>query len=211
MHSAVKASLVANTGRPDSDEVRLRRCTRAKLLSVHSILDLDRKLLVTTKATRPFSLLSPHARTRLNTHPGQGTTCPPTPPFPQRQACQELLLHPPFGTRIHHPEYAKRLTSGMIGVVSLSFDEGMPWTDSACCSLPPRRQRQLVARHQPSRRRHFQDMKQSRRTEVSTQAYICHNLYALNSSILRLSQWELSGKLSGKVGKSGNWESGKMT
>jgi hypothetical protein len=80
MRSAVKASLVADTSRPDSDagEVTLRWCARAKLLSVLSIPDLDRKLLVTTKATRPFSLLSLHACTRLNTHPGQGTTCPPT-------------------------------------------------------------------------------------------------------------------------------------
>ncbi len=59
MRSAVAASVVADTGRPDSDEVRLRRCARAKLLSVRSIPDLDRKLLVTTKATRPFSRLSP--------------------------------------------------------------------------------------------------------------------------------------------------------
>jgi hypothetical protein len=165
MRSAVKASLVADTGRPDSDEVRLRRCARAKLLSVRSIpdLDLDRKLLVTTKATRPFSLLSPHASTRLNTHPGQGTTCPPTPHCPPREACVPRAPPPSaLWIRIHHPEYAKRLTRGMICVISLSFDEGMPWTDSACCSLPPRRQRQMVARHRPSTtgRNHFQDMKQ---------------------------------------------------
>ena len=59
MRSAVAASLVADTGRPDSEEVRLRRCARAKLLSVRSIPDLDRKLLVTTKATHPLSLLFP--------------------------------------------------------------------------------------------------------------------------------------------------------
>ncbi len=100
-------------------------------------------------------------------------------------------VHRPFGIRNHNPEYAKRLTSGMICVVSLSFDEGMPWTDYACCgSLPPRQRWQMVARHHPSPRSHFQDMKLWRSTEVSTQAYICHILYALNSSILRLSAVE---------------------
>ncbi len=82
MRSAVKASLVAGTGSPDSDEVRLHWCVRAKLLSVHSIPDLGP-------------------------------------------------------------------------------------------------------------RSHLHDMKQLRRTEVSTQAYICNNLYALNPVILRLSQWEI--------------------
>jgi hypothetical protein len=48
------------TGRPDSDEVRLRRCARAKLLSVRSIPNLDLKLLVTTKLTRPLHLISTH-------------------------------------------------------------------------------------------------------------------------------------------------------
>jgi hypothetical protein len=61
MRSAVKASLVADTSCPNSDEVRLCRRAQAKLLSVRSIPDLDRKLLVTTKATRPLSLLS-HTR-----------------------------------------------------------------------------------------------------------------------------------------------------
>ncbi len=51
--------MVADTCSPDSEEVRLRRCARAKLLSVRSIPDLDRKLLVTTKATHPLSLLFP--------------------------------------------------------------------------------------------------------------------------------------------------------
>ncbi len=156
MRAGVKSSLVSDTGRPDSDKVRLCQCA----LSVRSIPNLDHRLLVINKATRPLSLVSTHARTRLNTHPGQGTSYPPTQPCPQRQASTELLLHRPFGIRNHHPEYAKRLTSGIICVVLLSFDEGMPWTDSACCgSLPSRRQKQMVARHQPSPRSHFHDMK----------------------------------------------------
>ncbi len=101
MRSAIKASLAADTCSPYSKQVRLCRCALARLLSVRSIPYLDRKLLVTTKATRPFSLLSPHARTRLNTHPGQETTCPPTPPCLQRQACQGLLLHRPL-MRVFH-------------------------------------------------------------------------------------------------------------
>ena len=62
MRSSVAASVVADTGRPDSDEVRLRRCARAKLLSVRSIPDLDPKLLVTTKATHPLASCFAHTR-----------------------------------------------------------------------------------------------------------------------------------------------------
>ena len=93
MRSAVAASLVANTGRPDSDEVRLRRCARAKLLSVRSIPDLDRKLLVATKATHPLSLLFPtrehtaeHTSRARDQRPSDtalpATTSVPRPPPP---------------------------------------------------------------------------------------------------------------------------------
>ena len=64
LRRAGEVSVVADTGRPDSEEVRLRRCARAKLLSVRSIPDLDPKLLVTTKATHP--LVSCFAPTRAH-------------------------------------------------------------------------------------------------------------------------------------------------
>jgi hypothetical protein len=135
-------------------------CPHCCLCSAYPIWTLS--ILLQPRQRAPSCpLLFTHVRTRLNTHPGipgQGTSCPPTLPCPQRQACQELL-HRPSGIRTHHPEYVKRLTSGMFCVVSLSFEETMPWTDSECCgSLPPRRP--TVARHQPSRRSHFQYLKQ---------------------------------------------------
>ena len=61
LRRAVEVSVVADTGRPDSEEVRLRRCARAKLLSVRSIPDLDPKLLV-TKATHPLVSCFAHTR-----------------------------------------------------------------------------------------------------------------------------------------------------
>ena len=93
IRSAVAASGVADTGRPDSDEVRLRQCARAKLLSVRSIPDLDSKLLVTTKATHPFSLLFPtrahtaeHTSRARDQRPSDtalpATTSVPRPPPP---------------------------------------------------------------------------------------------------------------------------------
>ncbi len=84
MKAAVKASLVADTGRPDFDDVRLHRCVQAKRLSVLCIPNLDLTLLVTTKATRPLHLVTTHTSTLLNTYAGQQTTCPPTPPCQHR-------------------------------------------------------------------------------------------------------------------------------
>jgi hypothetical protein len=105
MRSAVKASLVADTGRPDSDEVSLRRCALAKLLSVLNIPDLDLNFLLQLRQHAPSTFFPTRTHTaehtsRARDHLPSDTALPATTSVPRAPLPSALWnSNPPPGIR----------------------------------------------------------------------------------------------------------------